>query len=154
MGRQSCGLVNPHQCRLLPKFALILLRQKLCVSRASAARPGIQGQTRDSTVYRPWVPALRSLRSLGRDTTENICDAVVLKRDEFRFALSLNQTPFVPAEAGTQKPSPFASQSLGPRFRGDERKRRPKLTSSRASDCRDVSRTSESRALARRAERN
>jgi len=44
-----------------------------------------------------------------------------LKRDEFRFALPFNQSPFVPAEAGTQKPSTFASQSLGPRFRGDER---------------------------------
>jgi hypothetical protein len=40
---------------------------------------------------------------------------------EFRFALLLIQSPFVPAEAGTQKPSTLTSQSLGPRFRGDER---------------------------------
>jgi hypothetical protein len=53
--------------------------------------------------------------------TLGICDAVELERDEFRFALLLIQSPFVPAEAGTQKPSTLTSQSLGPRFRGDER---------------------------------
>jgi hypothetical protein len=34
----------------------------------------------------------------------DVCDTVRLERDEFRFALPLNQSPFVPAEAGTQGP--------------------------------------------------
>src|SRR2546421_4827268 len=33
-----------------------------------------------------------------------------LERDEFRFALPVNQSPFVPAEAGTQ----FFGRMLGP----------------------------------------
>jgi hypothetical protein len=45
----------------------------------------------------------------------------MLERDEFRFAPPLNQSPFVPAEAGTQEPENSAKE-LGPRFRGDERK--------------------------------
>ncbi len=55
-----------------------------------------------------------------------------LGRDEFRFVPPLNQSQFVPAEAGTQGPkSAFtrvfnalctqALPNLGPRFRGDER---------------------------------
>src|SRR5262245_5069787 len=40
-----------------PGHALDLLRQKLCVSRASAARPGTQGQKLvNSTGLLPWVP--------------------------------------------------------------------------------------------------
>jgi hypothetical protein len=33
------------------------------------------------------------------------------------------KSPFVPAEAGTQEPRILTPQSLGPRFRGDERRR-------------------------------
>jgi len=66
------------------------------------------------------------------------------RRSRSRFAPPLNQSPFVPAEAGTQGPQTRSRASstryvleriqvLGPRFRGDERnKRRCKLSSSRS----------------------
>ena len=48
---------------------LVLPRHlKPCVSRPSEARAGTQGHIREVHDLPPWVPALRSLRSLGRDT--------------------------------------------------------------------------------------
>src|SRR5882762_4639959 len=46
-------------CDRLARFTLlVLLRQKLCVSRASAARPGTQGQNLRLHSLSPWAPAL------------------------------------------------------------------------------------------------
>src|SRR5258705_10905657 len=51
-------------------LALLLLGQKPYVYRPSEARAGTQSKFAKFAISRPWIPALRSLRSLGRDTTE------------------------------------------------------------------------------------
>jgi hypothetical protein len=47
-------------------------KRKPYVSRPIEARAGTQSKFAKFAISRPWIPALRSLRSLGRDTTENI----------------------------------------------------------------------------------
>src|SRR6266850_8560438 len=56
------------------------IRSLTCPGRAKR-EPGPRCQFAKLAICRPWIPALRSLRSLGRDTTENICDAVGLEHD-------------------------------------------------------------------------
>jgi len=61
----------------------------------------LQTQLRTSSIYHA-----------RKAQTLRICDAVELEWDKFRFALPLNQSPFVPAEAGTQS----FGRVLGPGF--------------------------------------
>src|SRR5712671_1571249 len=62
-----------------------------------------------------------ALHATAARCTARASDAVMLERCELRFARPLNQSPLVPAKAGTQGPSTHSFQRLGPRFCGDER---------------------------------
>ena len=60
---QRCALGFALIWLLIPVLAvraLVLLRQKLCVSRPSEARAGTQCKFAKFTIGRPWLPALRS----------------------------------------------------------------------------------------------
>ena len=64
--------------QMLAETHLILLRQKPYVSRASAARPGTQGQTRELDSLSPLGPGSRSGYAFASAGTRNVCDAVQL----------------------------------------------------------------------------
>src|SRR2546423_11113232 len=57
---------------------LVLLRQKLCVSRASGARPGTQGQHSRTHSLSPLGPGSRSGCASASAGTRKACDAVEL----------------------------------------------------------------------------
>jgi hypothetical protein len=145
LGRTSLTVSQNAKCATRRSVRRLLLRPRpACGERAAhefqQARLGEgEGQAPHPffVVELPNSP-LPASGERAQQQPPDVCDTVRLEWDEFRFALPLNQSPFVPAEA-SRKRGPGADNSakeLGPRVRGDERNltRRFKFNSSRASD--------------------